>query len=878
MKTRIDLKKPEARVQKILRLREAFPPASPTPVPPGDDDPAARVERSERFGHHLGRLQAGGSPSPSLVHGVFPGRSSPVIQRSSKDKGFEKELKQDEDDEENVDPEDTPEPSAQDRFIAAISQGDLEKAEEIFKQGDVDINGDEGIGTALYQAAGIGNEAAVKYLLEKNADPDLGNDEDETPLQAAIKGRSPATVALLLDKNADPDKEDPNGDAPIILALADMLPDIARLLIQHQANPNVQSSLTKKTPLHYAVEANDHELAKLLLEHGARMTEENDQGKIPLEDESLKKETRGVLRKGFPEELKTAFVEGFKVFLAKNPPVTITVSPKLTPEKLAETLQALAKERAAKFQEAAASLAGEHERLARADIGTHTGALEDNAPQQDALKFLGHVHSLSGKKASGFGSHKIDLEGFTNKSAIYHNILALQSYLVKVGSDKDSGKKGETVAARIETLIRSYQRSFDFQIAETFFKGLGFDNQEEAERAVHGALAEAISGQEIESGSEFVLPVGFSGKEEGHAIYLGGGGDFKKGQGQLTVHNLGVLSDNHPKGEPKGNLQCSFPFAITEVSQGKDLTAWLTSVISALVKEESGPAEQALYKDSSKLGKTPDSQELGKKLSPQTQQVVGNCSVKNLHSFLLTSLQLELGPEDGAKLYKEIKGHVKEFAETSARSFVQEENVGFSQAIQEIFAKDLPQKRLRNAVLKGNNKKLSEILSSGGKIDVNDTGDEKRTLLEIAIEQNNPDGAALLLGQGAQVTTQIRKALVFAVFKNQEELFKALLSAKLDASADFHDGMTLLHIAVAEPSVSLNLITLFLKSVNPNVKDDQERTPLHLAASRKRKDVALLLLENGADPKIPSKTGQLPFQIAEEKGDSELAGLLKPKD
>ncbi|KAL4877409.1 putative hspc200 [Aspergillus karnatakaensis] len=54
-----------------------------------------------------------------------------------------------------------------------------------------------GLGTALHQAAQVGNVLAVKYLLERGADPNIKDATNRTPLGWAVELKRPEVVALL---------------------------------------------------------------------------------------------------------------------------------------------------------------------------------------------------------------------------------------------------------------------------------------------------------------------------------------------------------------------------------------------------------------------------------------------------------------------------------------------------------------------------------------------------------------------------------------------------------------------------------------------------------------------------------------------------------
>ena len=62
--------------------------------------------------------------------------------------------------------------------------------------------------------------------------------------------------------------------------------------------------------------------------------------------------------------------------------------------------------------------------------------------------------------------------------------------------------------------------------------------------------------------------------------------------------------------------------------------------------------------------------------------------------------------------------------------------------------------------------------------------------------------------------------------------------------------------------------------VDPNVRDDDVRTPLHYAAWRGHLDVVKLLLERGADPNAQGVEGETPLDHAMSKGHPDIVKLL----
>jgi uncharacterized protein YukE len=60
-----------------------------------------------------------------------------------------------------------------------------------------------------------------------------------------------------------------------------------------------------------------------------------------------------------------------------------------------------------------------------------------------------------------------------------------------------------------------------------------------------------------------------------------------------------------------------------------------------------------------------------------------------------------------------------------------------------------------------------------------------------------------------------------------------------------------------------------------NARNNRGWTPLHIAAYWNRKDIAKLLLENGANPTVGDSSGKTPKDAAIEAGNEEIAKLIE---
>uniref|UniRef100_H3B3D2 Regulatory factor X associated ankyrin containing protein n=2 Tax=Latimeria chalumnae TaxID=7897 RepID=H3B3D2_LATCH len=130
------------------------------------------------------------------------------------------------------------------------AQGELDQLIACLQKGEQLLNRPDERGfTPLMWAAAFGEIAAVRYLLEKGADPHVLAKERESALSLASNGGFKDIVTMLLDKGVDINVYDWNGG----------------------------------TPLLYAVRGNHVKCAEALLARGADITMEADSGYTPMD-------------------------------------------------------------------------------------------------------------------------------------------------------------------------------------------------------------------------------------------------------------------------------------------------------------------------------------------------------------------------------------------------------------------------------------------------------------------------------------------------------------------------------------------------------------------------------------------------------------------
>lgn len=140
----------------------------------------------------------------------------------------------------------------------AAARNDVATLRQLLSEGHT-TDDDPGSGTPLIWASRAGSIDAMNLLLASGADVNraspTGDGWDATPLQHAILARQPAAVRFLLDRGADPNlSAGPRSVAPLLLAAGDTDPAILKLLLAHGADPTVEDE-HGVTPLARAVSA-----------------------------------------------------------------------------------------------------------------------------------------------------------------------------------------------------------------------------------------------------------------------------------------------------------------------------------------------------------------------------------------------------------------------------------------------------------------------------------------------------------------------------------------------------------------------------------------------------------------------------------------------
>ena len=158
-------------------------------------------------------------------------------------------------------------------LIAAVRSGDTKATGKLLAASPELVNARDRAGSSpLHHAAGFGNLATMKLLLERGADVNGANKRQSTPLFWSLHDEN--KVRVLLDHGASVNAKTIDGRTPVYQAasMADAVP-ILSLLLDKGANANVKT-LTGMTPLMAACRTNI-EAARLLIARKADVNARN---------------------------------------------------------------------------------------------------------------------------------------------------------------------------------------------------------------------------------------------------------------------------------------------------------------------------------------------------------------------------------------------------------------------------------------------------------------------------------------------------------------------------------------------------------------------------------------------------------------------------
>ncbi|PMB63909.1 Serine/threonine-protein phosphatase 6 regulatory ankyrin repeat subunit C [Beauveria bassiana] len=152
-------------------------------------------------------------------------------------------------------------------FLRAAGEGQDAIVKLLLEEGaDIDAKDKDGR-TPLSWAAEQGHEDVVKILLDNSADADPRDYSGRTPLSwAAAAGRTSAFALLLDSGNANADSPDNNGRTPLSYAAERGHEAIVHRLLSEHINVNSKYHVMGQVTMLYAIIINGQEIAQMLFD------------------------------------------------------------------------------------------------------------------------------------------------------------------------------------------------------------------------------------------------------------------------------------------------------------------------------------------------------------------------------------------------------------------------------------------------------------------------------------------------------------------------------------------------------------------------------------------------------------------------------------
>ncbi|XP_031279478.1 potassium channel SKOR-like [Pistacia vera] len=181
--------------------------------------------------------------------------------------------------------------------------------------------------------------------------------------------------------------------------------------------------------------------------------------------------------------------------------------------------------------------------------------------------------------------------------------------------------------------------------------------------------------------------------------------------------------------------------------------------------------------------------------------------------------------------------------------------------------------RLNCAVSEGDFPRLKRLIGAGA--DPNKTDYDGRSPLHIAASRGYEDMTVFLIekGVGINISDKSGNTPLLEAVKNGHDQIASLLS-NAGASLIVDDAGDFLCKIVARKDLDL-LKRVLAHGTNPNSKNYDHRTPLHIAAAEGLLSFAKLLIETGASVFVKDRWGNIPLDESRINGDKNMMKLLE---
>jgi len=761
----------------------------------------------------------------------------------------------------------------EENLLEATFEGNVEEVEELLNKGvDPNVKDEDG-NTPLHLAIMSDHLQIAKLLIEKGADVNAKNKREKTPLHIAVERSNEKAAVLLIEKGADVNAGDSVKSTSLHVAVDQGSLAIARLLVEKGADVNARN-LWGKTPLHYAARHPHAGIAALLIEKGADVSAKSNNGWTPLH-----------IAAG------NGNLEVIQLLVEKGADVNAKDAQGWTPLHVAA---GNGHADVVEFLVGKSVDVNARDRYGRTPL--HYAALRwltfawANVP----VLLINRIISNTFIRDLLINLYKMVLS----------DILHEDKFIEIINKINREYEFTSEISVRVhETFFRwnvkrnhrkvaelLLERGADVNAADTLFNtplhlAALVDNQEVVKLLIergadvnarnnrgwtplhiaaywnHPELAELL----IEKGADVNAKIKVEIPEisrvprippnellalVSNIAEIAGAGAAAIEIPSETLHMLGDIS-----GVDTQIRRWMTPLHVAAIAGSSDV-AWVLAkhLSTANMRDESVSTPlhvvaKRIYEHSKFFDL------LTSNISNPIINIVSNIFVSDISAFIINLLIERIDPLKyfelfEAYLYKTLKDKYLYAAEEARWVFLSERYLDIARTL---------------------------VMLTSYRGDINAKDREGNTPLHYAAGSISKEFAKLLIDEGADVNAKNkfdRTPLHIAAAENREENVQLLIENGADVDARDEYGWTPLHWAVKEGHQKVVKL-LIERGADVNARNNRGWTPLHIAAYWNRKDIAKLLLENGANPTVGDSSGKTPKDAAIEAGNEEIAKLIE---
>ncbi len=175
-----------------------------------------------------------------------------------------------------------------------VRYNDLQLLEDLYLVTDVNINEHLNGNTPLSTASKYGHPEIIKFLLDRQADPNIADEENILPIHiAAVNGHLEA-LKLLIPETKNINAVDDEGSTTLLNAVYGNKEGVVKYLLEQNANANIPD-MNEQLPLYWAVDQENIENVKLLIPYTDNINAQNDKGSTVLHIAAHIKNNPGIM-------------------------------------------------------------------------------------------------------------------------------------------------------------------------------------------------------------------------------------------------------------------------------------------------------------------------------------------------------------------------------------------------------------------------------------------------------------------------------------------------------------------------------------------------------------------------------------------------------